>query len=347
MWGEQIWPVFVQEHTGRVRLGTIDPVQVKEVVVDPLNVEMPIGVVIRGDAHKSQYRLKTPLASFDESDLSDEALKLRAGMNDGECFYFSINKLSNSTRGLSDLIQIVDVLDMYDECQFTRGEKVKIAGNYFFDCKLTGADDPKIKETQKGEEGKLPKPGTVKYHNENVEWSVVAPDMKSADFQSDMDGLRYYILAGARLPEFFFGKGGEVNYATSLSMGAPVQKAMSSLQGEVEDMLREEMTFVLRAAKTAGALPQDADEEFKSFGFPEIDAKDMAAAATALAQTVQGLSTARLDNVITDAEYRTALRQLLLPFGVELTDDDITDELEKNQSARDAEPYKVSVVPGA
>jgi hypothetical protein len=118
MWGEQIWPVFVQEHTGRVRLGTIDPAQVKEVVVDPLNVEIPIGVKIRGDAVKREYKLKTALALFDESDLSDEAVKLRAGMTDGQCFYFSINKLSNSTRGLSDLIQVVDVIDMYDECQF-------------------------------------------------------------------------------------------------------------------------------------------------------------------------------------------------------------------------------------
>jgi len=342
MWGEQIWPVFVQEHTGRVRFGYIDPAQVKDVIVDPMNVELAIGVIIRSSAGKKEYKLKTVLPNFDEGDLSEEAAKIRESMTAGQCFYFSINKLSNSTRGLSDLIQVVDMIDMYDECQFTRGEKVKIAGNYFFKCTMKGANENELKATQKKEEGKIPKPGTVKYQNENIEWDVVAPNMKAQDYSEDMRRMKNYILAGVRFPEHFFGEGGEVNYATALSMHAPVNKAMRSSQGEVESIMADVFAFVIAEAKKAGVLSSVASEEYKSFGFPEIDTKDLKNLSAALQQTVTALSTARLDNAITDDEYRSTLKQLLTPFGVELSDEDIAEQLDDDAVKKGFEPYAVT-----
>jgi len=145
-----------------------------------------------------------------------------------------------------------------------------------------------------------------------------------------------------RFPEHFFGEGGEVNYATALSMNAPVNKAMRAAQGEIESIMADIFAFVIGEAKKVGVLATGASEEYKSFGFPEIDTKDLKNLSAALQQTVTALSTARLDNAITDDEYRSTLKQLLTPFGVELSDEDIEEQLDDDAVKKGFEPYAVT-----
>lgn len=346
LYGEQIWPAFVQDHTGRLRLGYVDPLNVKKVVVDPLNVEVPIGVILKSGHGIRDIRLRTVLPGLDyEQDLSGPAIAEREKFIDGETFYFAINKLSNATRGISDILPIVDILDAYDRLQFTRAEKVEISGRYFFDCLVKGASEEEIKEFQKSDAGQLPKDGSTKYHNESVEWNTVAPDLKAQDFDHDMKRLKNYILAGVGLPEHFFGEGGDVNRATALEMGTPVNKRLRSLQDEVEAIFEVLFREVIHLGKVAGTIPSGADETFV-VTFPELDVKDLVKHADAFGKTVTALGSALMDEVISVEEYREMMKKLVDPFGVELTDD--IDELEKKVKDKadesDIAPYRKTAV---
>ena len=138
-----------------------------------------------------------------------------------------------------------------------------------------------------------------------------------------------------------------MNYATALSMHAPVNKAMRSSQDEVESIMADVFSFVIAEAKKVGVLATMASEEYKSFGFPEIDTKDLKNLSAALGQTVTALSTARLDNIITDDEYRSTMKQLLTPFGVDLSDEDIAEQLDDDAVKKGFEPYAVTAAPAS
>jgi hypothetical protein len=58
MFGEQLWPVFVNEEDGMVRLGYIDPKIIDIVVTDPDNREQPIGIVTKKDDKGRFYKFR-------------------------------------------------------------------------------------------------------------------------------------------------------------------------------------------------------------------------------------------------------------------------------------------------
>jgi hypothetical protein len=339
LYGEQIWPVFTQEYTGRIQLGYVDPVNVEAVVVDSLNCEVAIGVIVKAGETGKKIKLRV---IQEEQALSRIAEQEQKKFTDGETFIFQINKLSNATRGLSDILPEVDTIDLYDRLQFTRAEKIETAGRYFFDCKIEGADEDMIKAFKEKEEAKVPKEGTTKFHNEKVTWSVIAPDLKAQDFSEDMRRLKNYILAGVRLPEHFFGDAGDANKATAVAMNSPVHHAMRSLQSEVEAIVSTVFRYVIHRGKDSGRIPMTADEKFTA-NFPEISSEDIQQHALAIASIQTALSQARMDEAITVDQEREILKRLIAPLGVELDFEDADQEIKDDAERSDAAPYLAAI----
>ncbi|HEX9078087.1 MAG TPA: hypothetical protein VF795_00785, partial [Desulfuromonadaceae bacterium] len=130
IFGLQVWPVFVGAQTGRVRLGMVDPAQVRNIYSDPQNAELLIGVQI-SNFHTGEPRyLRVILGTDDESVMSEEARAMREGYGDGDCFLVSINRVSNDPFGTGDNFCIADWLDEYEEFVYAYSGKARKQNAY-------------------------------------------------------------------------------------------------------------------------------------------------------------------------------------------------------------------------
>lgn len=292
MFGEQCYPTFVNEVSGSVRLGYLDPALIETVVVDPDNPEQPIGIVTVKDKKGNARRYRI-IVNGDDSDLfTTRTQDIRASFTDGDCFYFAVNSLSSGVRGRPDLLASADWLDAYDDFLFGELDRTKYLRAFVWDVTLKGANDDAVKARAK--EISAPAPNSVRVHNDSEEWKSVSPDLNSADTSESARLLRNHVLGGATLPEHWFGGGGDVNRSTGESMGDPAFKIMSMRQRIIKHILEEIGRYVLRQnAMARGRTIDFGLPEFQVNGeFPEMIARDTTRYAAALVHVVQAAATA-------------------------------------------------------
>lgn len=300
LYGEQCYPAFVNEHSGFVRLGYLDPAMIQEVITDPDNPEQPIGIVTARDKKGRYRRLRVIVNGPDEELFTIRTQDIRAGFTDGECFYFTINALSSGVRGRPDLLAQADWLDAYDDFLFGEADRIRYLRAFVWDVTLKGADEEAVKRRTK--EIGPPGPNSVRVHNDGEEWDAVSPDLGSADTSNTGRLLRNHVLGGATVPEHWFGGGGDVNRATGESMGDPAFKIFSMRQRELKHMLESIGRFVLRQKFLAETRkePDRKDPGQKcSARFPEMIARDASRYAAALQQTVAAVAIAIERKLIT------------------------------------------------
>lgn len=288
IFGEQCWPVFVNEMNGHVRLGYIDPALIETVVTDPDNIEQPIGVVTSKDKRGNARRYRV-IVNGPEDVFSERTREIRQSFDDGECFYFSVNQLSSSTRGHSDLLALLDWLDAYDQTMFSEMERWDLIRSFIWDVTMKGATKEEV--DKRASEISVPNPGSVRVHNDAEEWKAEAPNLHSLDSDSLARLFRNHILGGSTLPEHWYGGGGDVNRATAGEMGEPTVKIFTMRQRFWGYILTEVGTFVIRQKLRIyyGAEPEETDEPsayLPSPSFPELTSKDTTKFAAALQQVV-------------------------------------------------------------
>lgn len=286
LFGEQCYPAFVNEMSGHVRLGYLDPALIETVVVDPDNPEQPIGIVTVRDK-KGVARRYRVILNGDESDLfSQRTQEIRATFADGDCFYFCINSLSSGVRGRPDLLASADWLDVYDDFMFGEQDRLRYLRAFVWDVTLKGANPESVKERAK--QIQPPAPNSVNVHNDSETWTAVTPGLQSADTSESARLLRNHVLGGATLPEHWFGGGGDVNRSTGESMGDPAFKMMSMRQRTIKYILETIGNFVIRQKFKAEQLDYDPAETktMAEAAFPEMISRDTARYATALQQVV-------------------------------------------------------------
>jgi Phage portal protein, SPP1 Gp6-like len=285
LFGNQYWPAFVNEHSGHVRLGYLDPGQVEKVIFDPDNPEQPIGVITKRDKKGNFLRYQV-IINGPEEVFTERTQGIREQFEDGELFYFNINALSLRGVGKSDLLAQADFLDLYDNFLFGEAERSDFLRAFVWDVTVKGADKEQI--DAKAKSIKAPAPGSVRVHNENEEWKAVSPTLNSGDTDQLARLLRNHSLGGATMPEHWFGGGGDVNRATGDSMSEPTEKMFTMRQNNWKVFLKEMAIFCLRMR----AIKRDnkSDPEFDDViyqtevVFPELSAKDTTKYAAALQQ---------------------------------------------------------------
>jgi hypothetical protein len=291
IFGEQVWPTFVNAVDGHVRLGYLDPALIETVVVDPDNPEQPIGIVTVRDRKGRQLRYRV-IVNGPETVFTQRTQEIRKTFADGEAFYFTVNDLSVSRRGRSDLRAPADWVDAYDQFLFGEIERYNFLRAFVWDVTVTGADESKIKE--KARTIKAPTPGSVRVHNETEEWKAVSPEIGAYESSAAGRLFRNHVLGGATIPEHWFGGGGDVNRTTGESMGEPTFKAFSMRQRFVKHMLESVGRYVIRQKLIAEVGEPDWWDERLACDavFPEMTARDTTKYAAALAQVVQAVSMA-------------------------------------------------------
>ncbi|HEY9081333.1 hypothetical protein [Magnetovibrio sp.] len=319
LYGEQCYPVFVNKYNGHVRLGYIDPGRIETVVTDPDNAEQPIGIVTHRNKKGLKSRFKV-IVNGPETVFTKRTQQIRETFTDGECFYFSVNDLSNASRGHSDLLAQADYLDGYDQFLFGELERMNLLRAFLWDVTMKGATKEEV-EARAREIG-APRPASVRVHNDSETWNAVTPGLGAADSNDNARLFRNHVLGGATVPEHWYGGGGDVNRATGESMAEPTQKVFAMRQAYLKYMLEEIATFVIyRRLDPTGPLPDptEFDAELKPVAqFPEMTAKDTTKYAAALGQVVVACAAAIDRHLMTEMTALEMISAIAVQLGVDI-----------------------------
>jgi hypothetical protein len=318
LFGEQCYPAFVNELNGAVQLGYLDPELIDRVFMDPANKEQPIGVFTQKDLQGNQKKFRV-IINGPESLFTDKTQKIRATFKDGDCFYFSINDISNGSRGRSDLLAQADWLDAYEQFMFSELDRNTELRSFLWDVKLTGATPDEVKKRAK--EITPPGPNSVRVHNDAEEWEAVTPGLNASDTTPVGRMFRNHILGGANIPEHWFGGGGDVNRAVGAEMHEPTFKILSMRQRFIKYMLEEMGRYVLRKNILANdnVEPEFDDPRIKAEAvFPEMSSKDISKYAAALQQVVVGCALAIDKKLMTEETAINVISSIAGRLGIEI-----------------------------
>lgn len=286
LFGEQCWPAFINEMSGAVRLGYLDPDRIATVVRDPDNTRQAIGIVTKTDDKGRTRRYRVIVNGPDAELFTARTRAIRETFTDGECFYFTVNDLQNGD-GHSDLMALADWIDGYDQFLFGELDRNLFSRAFVWDVTLKGATPEEVQK--RARDIAPPKPGSMRVHNDAEEWSAVAPDLKAADTTEFGRMFRNHVLGGGTIPEHWFGGGGDVNRATGDSMSEPTFKVFTMRQSAIKFILTEVGTYVVRSRRAAvGRGETDAGDPKHRVRveFPEMTARDISRYAAALQQVV-------------------------------------------------------------
>lgn len=338
IYGEQCWPAFVNEHTGLVRMSCVDPALIKQVIKDPDNARIPIGVEIKKSLRSQKTRALRIIYTADDAALfTKRTVNLRKSFTDGECFFDAVNKVSTAARGASDLLHLTDWIDGYDQFLFDFAERVQMLNFFVWDVLLKGMDGPAINKWLS--ENPPPRRGSIRAHNEAVEWNAVAPDTKAAEAGEGARILRNHILGGAGWPEHYYGGGGDVNRSTSESMGLPTFKRLTSRQNRHKYQMEGVVDYQIEQAMRRGRLKGIENPFAYTVNFPEMISKDYVGIAGTITSLASALGIAEQQGWI---DKDTARKIFSIPtrlIGVEMNLTELAAKIAEEQEKKDAEDY--------
>lgn len=341
LYGEQCWTAFTAQGTGRVRLGYLDPWLIDEVVVSPDDAEQAIGVITKRyalDGAEIPQRRLTVVTALSDDELGTAARALRDRFTDGDCYYYAVNKVSNGSRGWSDLLARADWLDGYEQFMFQRLERADLANRVVADITLQGMTPEQVAAYAKA--FVAPKPGGHFFHNEKVTYETKAPELHASDAREDARLFKHQAISG--LPEHWFGGGGDTNRATASEMDEPTYKLFQKRQKQVKGIVQKTARHAVREAKVWGTIPQTASETVKA-EFPAMVQADVAKLGAAMQSLSTALAVQVTQQTISKAEARRIFATAVRRLGIELpdlTDAELADLAAENQLNHDAQDYR-------
>ncbi|WP_020179655.1 hypothetical protein [Methylopila sp. M107] len=316
LFGEQVIVTF-KGASGHVRHGAIDPSMINDVIVDPENASLVIGVQVRtGPATLKTY--PTILDGPDDELLAPGAIALRERMTGQPCHFWRINDLLTGRRGRSDLLSAIDISDAYTQLIFGEVERAAAMRMVVWDVTMKGATPEQVEERARNIAP--PTPLSVRVHNDSEVWDALSAQLNSADASETLRVVRNEVLGGGTVPEHWYGGGGDVNRATAAEMDEPTYKVFRRRQRLWEDILETEARYVIRRRLEAIGLPELANEPAyqPTAVFPEMQSVDISRYAQALAQLVVAVGALIDRGLLTEEVGLTMIASLADKFGVEI-----------------------------
>jgi hypothetical protein len=282
--GEQCWPVNVNPYNGFVRLLYRDPAEIVDVFVNPLNVEQVMQVELRTAGGRTTEKLAVIRKDYNVK------VKTYARLV-GECFFVKINAPPNSPRGRSDYLTLFDWIDGLERYGFNYLERAEFLLNFVWDVTLKGMNADQIREWLR--DNPPPEPGSIRAHNENVEWSAVAPDIKATDFRGGFDMGKGFVMGAAGRPPSWFGEGGK-SYQTEAEQSGQVPIADLNSRSYLHECLLTDIgNFVIDQAVIAGVLSAKKAMAGCKVSMPEVSKKDLTKLVNGVPQLASALTIAQ------------------------------------------------------
>lgn len=311
--GMLILPVFVNNHGGEVRLGFVDPKNLDRVITNGMNVEEIQALRLKGLTNNGSKELK--VININETAIKSETY----GMLDGECFFFSINNVSNQPEGISDLLVSADMVDMLGQLLFNILKHSEMSYRVDEHVILTGFKDDEIKQWKL--QNPRPKSGARYVTNEKVQINAITPDIKANNSAEIVRLFKNIVLLSKRMPEMWFADGGNTNLATAVEQGTAIFKMLKSKQQYWIYILEEILTFVLHQAyihKKEG-LSLSKDEILNKIkiriNVPEFEVKNLDKVSDSVNKIADFLSKGMEKSWISEETAGTIFRSLTDLFG--------------------------------
>lgn len=366
LFGEQCHTEFVKESDGRIMQGYVDPGLIEDIIPHPHRPMDMWAVLLQetkdtrkwvDDREKEIYKIireAEPFVGIGEDGLPtivepewsglmvthlqaelepwEEVMLASLGKTeyDGSCLFTKVNSVSNQPRGYSDLMQVTDWIDQADETLFSLADREQMASYFSWDVLLEGADDEEVNERKKELQGKPPKKGTVKVHNESEIWTFVYPDLKTSGTVATFRALLGFILGGVGYPVHWYAFGDDANRATAVAQGDPTEKSLEHDQGIVQDMLIEQLNFVRDQAVIAGEIGTEMAEVKITVAMPEITMRDLSRAGALVSQLAAALINAKDTGLMTKETAVRIWLNLLREFGVPIDEAEELENLEND-----------------
>lgn len=310
LWGEILMPVMVNDLTKRVRLGWIDPACIAGVELDPITKE-PARVKLDQVAQNDVGQEYLDVIRYSHAD----------GTIVGNCFFYQINTIVSSSRGMSEFFTSADWFDIIDETLKVESDRSKVLQEYIWDVEIEGGTPDVIAAFIKSQ--RRPKPGAMRVHNEKVKWQAIAPDLKAYENSRLSKDLKSYVLGGFGYPDHWFGAGGDANLATAEMMSEPTRKALKRKTRQFTFLLKDICRFVLvQAAQPSGMLAgvQNFDplEDCFEITVPDIGGPDVAKVGAALQQITTAIGLALTSKLVTEETAREMFAAVASLTGVEI-----------------------------
>lgn len=329
LYGELCLPAFTAEQTGMLRLGYVDPLDIKEVETDPHNVKVVIGVILKDTVGRPGRRYRTILPEGADDILSPEARRKRESYKDGECFFWAINNVTNSPRGRSELLTVADWLDAYEQFLFDYADKWPLLNTFVWDLEVEGGNEKTITEQVKRF---TKKSGSVYGHNEKVKLTPSTPDLKAVDAETGARLFRNHILGPFGYPEHWYGGGGDVNRATAAEMGAPAFKGLSSKQRYVKYILESIFGVVIERARSARYLNvSDDDAGAYSVITPELASRDLTKYSTVIRDVTGALMQAEMQGWVDKETAQKIFASMMGYLGVEVDYEEVREKVARDE----------------
>ena len=208
-----------------------------------------------------------------------------SGFRTGDAFYFRQCHLITG-RGRSPLEPIIDWLDAHDQTLFDQLRNVALQGAFVWDVVLKNASEVDIQKriTELRAEG-LPKPGSVRVHNDNEEWKAITPKIDSTISTELSVQVRKIIALCSGKSETWVAASDDVNRSTAEVADGPPHRHLERQQSQEEMMIRDIIDFVIDQAILHGNFDIDnTDLSLRAYSVQNADlsSKDNKETAEAL-----------------------------------------------------------------
>lgn len=326
IFGELCLPVWVNSANGAVKLGYIDPATILKVEKNKNNPK--INRVLKWKPIRATEEREYKIINIDKNIKSESY-----GYRTGDCFFFTINKVSSATRGRSDLLTLADWLDGHDQFLFARLERAFLLNTFIWDITCEGMNKEELTEFVKGLS--MPKSGSIRAHNEKIKWASETPKLEAADASEEARLFKQQILGGAGFPEHWFAEGSRTTRATALEMSLPTLKKLKSRQRKVKSILKQIINFVIDQAivhKKAG-ITRDTNRSFKIIPSP-IVSRDNKGVMDSVSGFVDGLSKATDKKWISDRQAKYIFNTIISQLGTDIESEDQEDEEEDTDNEK-------------
>ena len=314
LFGEQLYPVFVSDESGMVRVSSISPFQIVALRRDKEDAEtlthvqtsLPDGSGEKDpeDANRERGKVYTLIRIKEDGNLVDDQ-----GPTDGLAFYFAVNRLSGGARGAPDMLSAIDWLEGLDTFLFSVMERAEITNELVWDLEYKGAKETEIRAKVADFTRSL-RSGGVIGHNEGMSIKVQVPNLAASDSDKVAKLILREIHAGMRLAGLFFGDAEDLTRASASELSLPVAKMIQSRQNFWRRVLSKVFEFQIQSAKTAGELDEDASEVFE-IDMAQVFLRDLTSVTTALVPLTGALDIAIGKQWVSGDEARIIFRTVL------------------------------------
>jgi hypothetical protein len=215
--------------------------------------------------------------------------------------HYAINRPVGAVRGESDLAPLLRWLSRYAAWLEDRARLNRFRNAFLYVVKGRWASESERLARQSQLAAAPPSPGSFLVVDESEEWSVISPQLESAEAAEDGLALKKIIAAGAGLPLHFLAEPESATRTTAESAGGPTYRHFEQRQEFFCWMIGDLARLAVRRRAMAGDAVQ-VDTQIQVSG-ADLSARDNAALAVAASTVIHALGELRDRALIDDAEF--------------------------------------------